>query len=103
KIENLTSNYKKLREQAERYAINTPMQGSAADIIKLAMVELHKKLKHFKTVLQIHDELLFEGPEEKLKEEIETIKEVMTNAVKLSVPLKVNLKKGKNWGNMEEI
>lgn len=103
KIEELNSGYKKLREQGERYAINTPMQGSAADIIKLAMVELHKKLKHFKIILQIHDELLFEGPEDKLEDEIEIIKDVMTKVVNLSVPLKVSLKKGKNWGEMEEI
>ncbi|MCD6362657.1 MAG: DNA polymerase I [Synergistetes bacterium] len=100
KIEGLNSRYKKLREQAERYAINTPMQGSAADIIKLAMVKLHSELKSFKMLLQIHDELLFEGPEDKLSDEVEKIKSIMTNAVRLSVPLKVSIKIGKNWGNM---
>ncbi len=100
KIEEINSRYKKLREQAERCAINTPMQGSAADIIKIAMVKLHKELQHFKMLLQIHDELLFEGPEDKLDEEIEKVKSVMTSAINLSVPLKVSIKIGKNWGNM---
>ncbi|MCX8128267.1 MAG: DNA polymerase I [Synergistetes bacterium] len=103
KIEDLNSKYKKLREQSERYAINTPVQGSAADIIKLAMIELHRKLRYFKIVLQIHDELLFEGPENKLEDEIEIIKDTMTKVINLSVPLKVSLKKGKDWGEMEKI
>lgn len=102
KIEEINSKYKSLREQAERFAINTPMQGSAADIIKLAMIKLYEKLKDFKMLLQIHDELLFEGPEEKLKENIELIRDVMSNCIKLSVPLKVSIEVGKNWGDMVE-
>ncbi len=102
KIEGINSRYKKLREQAERCAINTPMQGSAADIIKLAMIELHRRLNAFKILLQIHDELLFEGPEEKLHEDIEKIESIMTSVIKLSVPIKVSIKVGKNWGDMIE-
>ncbi len=85
-------------EEARRVAINTPIQGSAADIIKIAMVKLYKKLKGSKThiVLQIHDELVVETEKGSLKETVATVKTEMENAYKLSVPLKVNIAYGKN-------
>ncbi|MFK3958158.1 DNA polymerase I [Guptibacillus hwajinpoensis] len=86
---------------AERTAMNTPIQGTAADIIKLAMVQMDTRLKeeNLKTrmLLQVHDELIFEAPEE----EIETLKrivpEVMESAIKLDVPLKVDYEYGSTW------
>jgi len=88
----------------QRVAINTPIQGSSSDIIKKAMVEIFPELFLFgaKLILQIHDELLFEVPESKVKEFANKVKEVMENAVKLEVPLKVNFKKGKNFGDVQE-
>jgi len=88
----------------QRVAINTPIQGSSSDIIKKAMVEIFPELFLFdaKLILQIHDELLFEVPESKVKEFANKVKKVMENAVKLEVPLKVNLKKGKNFGDVQE-
>lgn len=81
--------------------MNTPIQGTAADIIKLAMVQMDTRLKeeNLKTrmLLQVHDELIFEAPEE----EIETLKrivpEVMESAIKLDVPLKVDYEYGSTW------
>jgi DNA polymerase-1 len=86
------------REEARRVAINTPIQGSAADIIKLAMVKLYNKIKKSDThiLLQIHDELVVETTEEKREEMIDIVKEEMENAYKLNVPLKVNIAWGKN-------
>jgi DNA polymerase-1 len=90
-----------VRGNAERNAINAPIQGSAADIIKIAMVRIHEIMKAekyaSKMILQVHDELIFEvvpGEMEKLKEMV--IHE-MTNAVKLDIPLKVDCGTGRNW------
>jgi DNA polymerase-1 len=90
-----------VRGNAERNAINAPIQGTAADIIKIAMVRIHEKLKTggftSKMILQVHDELIFEvvpGELEKLKE---LVIHEMTNAVKLDIPLKVDCGTGKNW------
>jgi len=90
-----------VRGNAERNAINAPIQGSAADIIKIAMVKIHERLKyeHFKSkmILQVHDELIFEV----FLEELEKLKEIviseMSGAATLSVPLKVDWGTGKNW------
>jgi len=94
------------QQQAERIAINAPVQGSAADLIKIAMIDIHKEIKKQKLssmmTLQVHDELVFETP----KKELETMKELvrtkMEGAVKLRVPVKVTVKCGKNWLEMEE-
>jgi DNA polymerase-1 len=92
---------KTLYEQAKRQAINAPIQGSAADIIKKAMVEVDKKLmaKGFNIglILTVHDELLFEIEEERVEEAKAIIKETMENIYPLKVPLKVNIGVGKNW------
>ena len=85
---------------AERTAINSPIQGTAADIIKIAMIQIAEELRRgkFRTrmVLQVHDELIFEVPEEEL-EIGTTIREIMQNVVRLDVPLTVDLKQGKTW------
>ncbi len=93
------------RKSSERMAINTPIQGSSADIIKKAMVDLDAVFsfnhKPVKLLLQIHDELLFEMPAGDEKKAREIIRDKMEKAVKLKVPLKVDFKKGINWGSLE--
>ncbi len=90
-----------VREAAERTAINMPFQGSAADLIKLAMVQLHQQIKTenlpCNMLLQIHDELLFEIPEAVVDEMIPRIKEVMEQVWDLEVPLTVDVGQGDNW------
>ncbi len=90
-----------IRQQAERLAINTPIQGTAADLIKIAMVRVSKALQvrslSAKMLLQIHDELLFEVPENEIDETREVITLEMEAALDLSVPLKVESGWGKNW------
>lgn len=97
----LLSPNKTLYEQAKRQAINAPIQGSAADIIKKAMVEVDRKLIENRfnigLILTIHDELLFEIEKERIEEAKEIIKETMENIYPLKVPLKVNIGVGKNW------
>jgi DNA polymerase I len=89
------------RMAAKRLAANTPIQGTAADIIKKAMVELHRELlqNNFKTkiVLQVHDELVFDVPKDELDRVIPLIKKIMEGAVQLDVPLKVDIGVGENW------
>ena len=88
---------------AERTAINSPIQGTAADIIKLAMIEIARTLKdrrlRTRMVLQVHDELIFEAPEDELWLR-ETIRELMQNVVQLRVPLTVDVKQGRTWAEM---
>jgi len=90
-----------VRGFAERNAINTPIQGSAADIIKLAMNKIYDELikNNLKTrmLLQVHDELLFETTEDEINIVIPLVKEIMENVVKLSIPLVVDIGYGKNW------
>ncbi|MGA7623444.1 MAG: DNA polymerase, partial [Candidatus Acidiferrales bacterium] len=94
-----------LRNFAERTAMNTPMQGAAADLIKLAMIELDRRLPKEKLksqmILQVHDELLFEGPEEEILRLIKLVKEVMEGVHKLSVPIVAETKTGPNWRDMK--
>ncbi|MCF7796195.1 MAG: DNA polymerase I [Lentisphaeria bacterium] len=89
------------REGAERVAINMPIQGTAADIIKLAMIEIHKELQNRRLetmmILQVHDELVFELPEAELEEVRDLVTDKMENAYRLKVPLKVDLGVGDNW------
>jgi DNA polymerase-1 len=96
-----------IRQLAERQAVNTPIQGSASDLIKLAMIHIHKQIKQknmkTKMILQIHDELVFETPEKELEEVARLIKDSMENVLKLDVPIKVDIKKGENWLEMEEL
>jgi DNA polymerase-1 len=89
------------RRGAERAAGNSVIQGSAADLIKTAMVNLHQRMKKEKLksrmLLQVHDELVFETPKEVAEQEAEIIRQEMVNAMKLTVPLKVEVGWGKNW------
>jgi DNA polymerase-1 len=93
------------RSMAERTAINSPIQGTAADIIKLAMIRIAADLRqtHLRTrmVLQVHDELIFEVPEDELFIK-ERIRQQMQDVVQLNVPLTVNLKQGRDWQNLEK-
>ncbi len=96
-----------VRAAAERTAVNTPLQGTAADIIKVAMVRIHRLLRQgsFRSLmlLQVHDELMFEVPESELPAVGTLVKDVMENAVSLSVPLTVDLKAGPNWYDVKSI
>jgi DNA polymerase-1 len=100
-IPELKSTNKNTRQLGERLAINTPIQGSAADIIKISMLNIWNRLKReglrTKMLLQVHDELLFEVPLEEKEEAKILIKEEMEKAIELSVPLKVDIGIGKNW------
>lgn len=98
-IPELSSPNAMVRQFGERAAMNAPLQGSAADIIKLAMVTLYERLKDKRSrlILQIHDELIVEAADDEVDEICLLIKESMENAVKLSVPLPVEVKKGKSW------
>jgi DNA polymerase-1 len=105
-IQDINSSNRQVREAAERMAINMPVQGTSADIIKKAMINLHRemllrKLKS-KMLLQVHDELVFEVPENEMAEMRQLVPEMMVNAIKLTIPLKVDTKTGKNWGEMEK-
>ncbi|MGA7731040.1 MAG: DNA polymerase I, partial [Chloroflexia bacterium] len=103
----LRSSNRGIRQQMERQAINAPVQGTAADIIKIAMIRLDAELKarglKSKMLLQVHDELLFEVPASELKEMGSLVCETMEGAMELNVPLKVELKHGKNWGEMQAL
>ena len=103
-IANINSKNKLEKSGAERMAVNTPVQGSAADIVKKAMLDVSKALEEENTqaklILQVHDELLVECPDnpQTIEKTISIIKEKMENTVKLNVPLKVSIEYGKNWG-----
>jgi len=104
-IPEINSANAQVRQAAERMAVNMPVQGTAADIIKLAMIELQRRMDErglrSKMILQVHDELLFEVPPGELDEMKQLVLEVMPKALELSVPLKVEVKVGKTWGEME--
>ncbi|WP_414713588.1 DNA polymerase I [Schnuerera sp.] len=100
-IPELKSRNYNVRSFGERIAMNTPIQGSAADIIKVAMVKVFKELKKrklkSKLILQVHDELIVEAHKDEIDEVKNIIKDVMENSIKLDIPLKVDLKIGENW------
>lgn len=91
-----------IRAESERMAINTPVQGTAADLIKKAMINIHERLgmEGFRTkiLLQVHDELVFEVPDGELEDVMTIIKSEMEGVYSLRVPLKVDIRYGKNWG-----
>lgn len=97
----INSNNFAVRGQAERMALNMPIQGTAADLIKLAMIEiakdLHKISPETKMLLQVHDELVFEVPEKDIKKVSDFVTEKMDNVIKLSVPITAVASTGKNW------
>ena len=100
-IEEINNTNHIIRHQGERIALNTPIQGSSADIIKKAMIDLHRALKdnNFEStmILQIHDELIFDVKKEEEEKLKELVKNVMENCYKLNVPLKVEINTGINW------
>jgi DNA polymerase I len=101
-IPTINSRNKTEKAAAERIAVNTPIQGSAADIVKTAMLSLDKRLTSTKSkariLLQVHDELILECPGEEAENNAKIVKEEMEQAVKLRIPLRVNIETGHNWG-----
>jgi len=106
-LPDLFSPNRNVRNFGERTAVNTPIQGSAADIIKLAMVKTARKMTEAnlqaKMILQVHDELIFDVPENELPTLIKIVRECMENAIVLNVPLVVDIKAGPNWYDVEKI
>jgi DNA polymerase-1 len=104
-IPEVESANRQVREAAERMAINMPVQGTSADIIKVAMINLDREMGRrqlrSKLLLQVHDELVFEVPDEEVELMRRLVPETMATAIELSVPLKVDVKTGANWGEME--
>ena len=94
----------RLRSQAERAAINMPIQGTAADIIKIAMINIQNRLNDLSMksmmILQVHDELIFEVPNNELSQMESIVHELMSSSINLEVPLSVEIKRGGNWGNL---
>ena len=105
-IPELSSDQENIRRFGERTAVNTPIQGTSSDIIKLAMIEVSKKLHiegfDARLLLQVHDDLLFECPADELPRLSKMVRIAMEEVVTLSVPLRVDIKVGKNWGEMKE-
>jgi len=95
-IREMKSKNHALRKFGERAAINAPIQGTASDLVKLAMIEAHQNLP-IPLVLQVHDELIFECPKEEVETWSEEVKEIMEKIFELNVPLKVNVASGPNW------
>ncbi len=104
-IPEINSANRQVREAAERMAINMPVQGTSADIIKVAMIKLYQEMNRrqmkSKMLLQVHDELLFEVPTEELEEMCRLVPAMMSTALELSVPLKVDIKSGRNWAELK--
>lgn len=103
RVNGINSRNKTEKAGAERIAVNTVIQGSAADIVKTAMIRIHKRLEAEKTaaemILQVHDELIFEVPEADLTTTMDLVKTEMENAVILDIPLRVSVESGKSWGD----
>jgi DNA polymerase-1 len=101
-LPNINSDIGNIRSEAERAAINTPIQGTAADLIKMAMINIAQRLKkenlRTKMLLQVHDELVFEVPQGELSSATKLIKDEMEGVYSLNTPLKVDINWGKNWG-----
>jgi DNA polymerase-1 len=93
-----------IRQASERMAINTPLQGTAADIIKVAMIHIQNRLEELrlstKMIMQVHDELVFEVPQEEVEKALPIIQNEMETVMELSVPLKVSIHSGKNWAEV---
>jgi DNA polymerase-1 len=93
-----------IRQASERMAINTPLQGTAADIIKVAMIRIQNRIEELrlstKMIMQVHDELVFEVPEEETQKALPMIQKEMEGVMELSVPLRVSIQSGKNWAEV---
>lgn len=100
-IEELKNKNYMIRSSGERMALNTPIQGTAADILKKAMVEIYQEFRRrglkSKMLIQVHDELVFNVLNDELEEVSAIVRDIMENTMKLSVPLKVDIEYGKNW------
>lgn len=99
-IDELLAKNVAIQKFGERAAINAPIQGTASDIVKMAMIkcaELYQDELRLKLILQVHDELIFEGPKEVLLAKVDSIKKLMETVMSLKVPLKVNAQIGRNW------
>ena len=100
-IDELNNKNYMIRQQGERIALNTPIQGTCADIMKKAMVEIYSSFKEnniqSKMLLQVHDELIFDVKKEEKDQVIAIVKDKMENAIKLDVPIKVSSDLGTNW------
>jgi DNA polymerase-1 len=100
-IENLGSRNAAVRAQAQRFAVNTVVQGSAADLMKVAMIRLHQRIARqrlpLRMLLQVHDELVCEAPRQQAESLAESVREAMSGAMPLRVPLKVDVACGENW------
>ena len=99
-----SSNFQ-VRSAAERVAVNMPVQGAASDIIKIAMNRIDAELRErgltTRMMLQVHDELIFEGPKKEREAVQELVLRIMPQSLDLAVPLRVDVKIGKNWGELE--
>lgn len=106
-LSEIISNIQQVRAGAERMAINMPIQGTAADLIKLAMIEIHKNLpkisKKTKMILQVHDELVFEVPQSEVKEVAKFVRNSMNKVYQLRAPIETEVSVGDNWGETEVI
>ena len=104
-IQEINSPNRMIRESAERMAINMPVQGTSSDIIKVAMLDLHRELQtrslKSRMLLQVHDELIFEVPQDEMELMKQLVPQKMSSAIQLTVPVKVDIKFGPNWGSME--
>lgn len=102
-LKEITSSNYNLRTAAERMAMNTPLQGSAADVVKLAMLAVEKRLAGMKSkmILQIHDELIVDAASDEADEVVKILKEEMEGAVRLRVPLVADANKAKSWGELK--
>jgi DNA polymerase-1 len=93
-----------IRQATERMAVNTPLQGTAADVIKVSMIRIQNRIEELglscRMIMQVHDELVFEVPEEELLKAIPMIQNEMETVMNLSVPLKVSVHSGKNWAEV---
>ena len=107
-IHGINSRLPSIRSRAERAAINAPVQGTGADVIKIAMIKISKYLKNKNTnlILQVHDELLFEVKDDEIKQTIKDILPLMEENIfkqTLEIPIKVDVSVGKKWGELEKI
>ena len=105
-LEGLSSGNPGLRAAAERMAVNMPIQGTSADIIKAAMIEFDKKFgrdQDIKMLLQVHDQLVFEVKKDKVEKYAAEIKKIMESMVKLAVPLAVDMEAGPSWGKLKKL
>ena len=103
-LANISNRNKTVKMASERIAVNTPIQGSAADIMKLAMITLSARMKEkrfqARLLLQVHDELIFECPPEEVEPLSRVVRDAMTGAAELKIPLQVTIESGESWGRL---